>query len=70
MKLCITASLILKMAEGPISFRPRKVVDYACDEVGCDTYVRKEGGRGNKKVTIISMLLPIDIVDQKGYLVQ
>ena len=44
----ITASYIFKMAEGPTSHKPRKVVDYFCDEVGSDIYVRKEGSRGKK----------------------
>ena len=37
------------MAEALMSLRPRKVIDYACDEVGNVTYVRKEGSRGKKK---------------------
>ena len=37
------------MAEDPMSLRPRKVLHYACDEIGSDTYLRKEGNRGKKK---------------------
>ena len=37
------------MAEGLMSLRPRKVVDYVCDEVDSDAFMRKEGSRGKKK---------------------
>ena len=49
MKPRITASYIFKMAEGPMLHKRQKGADYACDEVGSDTYVRKEGSRGKTK---------------------
>ena len=45
MKPRIIAGYTLKMAEAPMSLKPRKVVDYVCDDVGSDAYERNEGNK-------------------------
>ena len=70
MKPRITAGQIFKMAEGPMSLRPRNVVDCACDNVGTDTHIRKKEAEERKNLTMISVLLATAIVDPNGYLAQ
>ena len=58
------------MAEGPMMLRPRKVVDYVCDDVDSATCVRKKEAEERKNMTIISMLFSSAIMDQNSYIKQ